>query len=229
MINPNSGKALDVVGASSNDGANVQLWERSDSCAQRWKIVQTLDNYYSLISSCSDNEMLDMYGASTNNGTNIQLWHNNLGDAQKWSIIPASVVADGVYTIESKIDDKKNLDVYGASSENGANVQLWAGSQKWRITYNYDTGFYEVVNLGKSLDAYGAYTQSGTNIQLWAQNRSCAQMWRILRTADGYYTFMNGCSQSYVLDMDDASGANGTNIRLWHSNGEDVQKWILQR
>ena len=83
IVNPTTGRVLDVAGGSKNAGANIQLWENNGSCAQRWKISKQSEGYI-LKSACSD-LALDVAGASSTNGANIQLWVANGTDAQKWS------------------------------------------------------------------------------------------------------------------------------------------------
>ena len=81
-VNPYTGKALDVKSASMLSGANIQLWEQHDTCAQRWSITNE-NNYYIFRSACSD-KVLDVSGANIASGTNIQIWDFNGTSAQKW-------------------------------------------------------------------------------------------------------------------------------------------------
>ena len=85
IINPASGKALDVLGAGTNNGTNIQVWTSHESCAQKWKITKSSEYGYVFTSVCSD-KVLDLTGASTDNGTNIQLWERNGSLAQEWGL-----------------------------------------------------------------------------------------------------------------------------------------------
>ncbi|MBR3256177.1 RICIN domain-containing protein, partial [Candidatus Saccharibacteria bacterium] len=40
IINPTTGKAIDVEGASTEKGANVQLYRSNGTCAQKWQIIE---------------------------------------------------------------------------------------------------------------------------------------------------------------------------------------------
>ena len=88
IINPETGKALDVKGAGVTNGTNVQLYSRNNTCAQKWQIVKNDDETYSIISACSG-LALDVAGARTTNGTNVQIceW-GNTNNAQKWILLP---------------------------------------------------------------------------------------------------------------------------------------------
>ena len=86
IINTASGKALDISGGWLANGANIQLWENNNTCAQRWQIRQTADGYYNLLSACSSNFALDLNSAETWNGNNVGLWSTTGGATQKWRL-----------------------------------------------------------------------------------------------------------------------------------------------
>jgi Ricin-type beta-trefoil lectin domain-like len=48
LINRNSGKAMDVSGASTADGAVVHQWSRHDGANQQWQFVDSGNGYYRL-------------------------------------------------------------------------------------------------------------------------------------------------------------------------------------
>ena len=81
--NKQSGKVLDVVGASTKNGANVRIYGGNKTCAQKWRIVKNDDENYTFVSACS-HKVLDLVAASTNNGANIQIYSSNSTKAQKW-------------------------------------------------------------------------------------------------------------------------------------------------
>ena len=85
IVNPHTGKSLDVDCAGTSNGTNIKLWQSHETCAQRWRI-EAADKYYIIRSSCSD-KVLDAKNAGTVNGTNIQLWEKNGSKAQKWKFV----------------------------------------------------------------------------------------------------------------------------------------------
>ena len=56
----NQDYVLDVEAGSKKDGANVQLYKRNDSNAQKW-IIKKIDNKYYTITSVGSNKVLDVY------------------------------------------------------------------------------------------------------------------------------------------------------------------------
>jgi Ricin-type beta-trefoil lectin domain len=70
------------------------------------------------------------------------------------------------------------MDDAGASTDNGAAIQVFAcnktAAQSW--AWNSDDGTLRVLN--KCLDVTGGATTSGTLLQLWGCNGTGAQEWR---------------------------------------------------
>ena len=54
----NRDKVLDVSGGSAANGANVQLWDKNNTAAQRWKLVRS-GQYYLLINESSNKVPID--------------------------------------------------------------------------------------------------------------------------------------------------------------------------
>ena len=85
-------------------------------------------------------------------------------------------------TLTSANSDKA-LDVYGASTANGANAQQYASNgtyaQKWIAIKNSDGSytFQSALAENKVLDVSGASTSNGANVQLYAANGTTAQKW----------------------------------------------------
>ncbi|WP_455718647.1 cellulase family glycosylhydrolase [Anaerosporobacter sp.] len=128
-----SGKALDVEGAYTNDGANVQQWTDNGNKQQQWKVVSVGDGYYKLIAAHSG-KALDVAAWGTNDGTNVQQWTDNSQANQQWKIVSTG---DGYYKLISRHSGKA-LDVAGGYTNDGANVQIWTDNgndqQKWKFT-----------------------------------------------------------------------------------------------
>ena len=87
---------------------------------------------------------------------------------------PSAVVA-GEYYITSELADDLVLDVWAASRNDGANVQLWnsnlSAAQKWRVSYDSE-GLATITNIasGKVLDALWGSYRPGTYVTLWSNN-----------------------------------------------------------
>ena len=114
------------------------------------------------------------------------------------------------------------LDVPGASTTNGTQVQLWDcnGTNAQRWTWN--TGDSTVRALGKCLDVTSSGTANGTKTQLWTCNGTGAQAWQ--SRADG--SLLNPQS-GRCLDDPNGNTANGTQLQIWDCNGTAAQVWHL--
>ena len=90
MINPGSGKALDVAANGHSDGTNVIIYTENGSDAQKW-ILNIIDTgIYKLIHKSSD-KVLDVSENSSNDEANIQIWSSNNTRAQQWRLVPINL------------------------------------------------------------------------------------------------------------------------------------------
>lgn len=79
-------KALDVYGGASYSGANVQIYDRNQTNAQKWRITyDKRTDSYDIVNPAS-NLSLDVYGGLTADGTNVQIYSSNNTLAQKWTL-----------------------------------------------------------------------------------------------------------------------------------------------
>jgi hypothetical protein len=116
-----SGKALDVSGFSTANGAIIHQWEYFGQTNQKWRVRRQADGSYRL-TAVHSGKILDAKSSGTSDGTVIQQYTWNNSCAQKWRLENRS---DGAKTIRSSCSDKV-LDVSGVSLENGAPLQLWS-------------------------------------------------------------------------------------------------------
>ena len=137
IVNVNSGKALDVRNGVAENNAVVQQYSRNNSRAQRWFIRDSGAGYY--LQSALGNWVLDLSGGNTANGAAIRLYAPN-GTASQLFVVSSSDVniATGVSMIITSVANKKLVtDVTGASTANGARVQLYSSNntnaQKYRL------------------------------------------------------------------------------------------------
>lgn len=132
LINPNSGKALDVASAGTAPGTNVQLWTDNGTTAQLWTTYRNANGTYKLV-NVNSGLALDVAGAGTADGTNVNVWTDNGSGAQTWNIVQN---ADGTYKLVNP-NSGKALDVASTGTANGTNVQIWndngSAAQKWNL------------------------------------------------------------------------------------------------
>ncbi|MFF4128959.1 ricin-type beta-trefoil lectin domain protein, partial [Microbispora rosea] len=114
-----SGRCLDVPGASTADGTQVQLWDCNGQTNQTWSSTSAGEiRVYG-------NKCLD--AAGTGNGAKVQIYSCWGGDNQKWR-----VNSDGsIQGVQSGLC----LDATGQGTGNGTKIQLYSchggTNQKW--------------------------------------------------------------------------------------------------
>ncbi len=132
IINRNSSKFLDVINASTADGANVQQYSNTVNNCQRWKLVDAGSGYYQIV-NVNSGKLLEVVNASTADGGNVQQYTNNGNNCQKWRLEDAG---GGFYRIIN-VNSGKLLEVISASTADGANVQQYTNNgnycQQWRF------------------------------------------------------------------------------------------------
>jgi N-acetylmuramoyl-L-alanine amidase len=203
--NANSGKVLDVAGARATAGTNVQQYASNNSDAQRWAIVSNGDGTLSLRSALGRNLVLDLWCGSTSNGTNADVYTANGTAAQRFVFTTTSpialasegqIVRDGLYVI--KASDGKAIDVPGASTANGQQLQTYVanGTQAQAFAINYDksTGYYHVsnVNSAAALDLDSGDVLPGGKVQQWTYGSgNWNQLWILRAGANGTYSILS--------------------------------------
>ena len=217
---------LDVASGSSKPGANVQLYAKNGTFAQKWKATLVdADNAVYSFESLRSGLML----ASSDNG-NVCVQSPVQGDpAQLWA---ASVVHGSIVLKNQKTG--KALGVANGSYSNGSNVQTndfnGSGAQSFAVSSVdvLSNGCYEIAfgnTSGPRLDVSGASFKDGANVQAYANNNTGAQKWNISKSG-GAYKIVNAESGKA---LDAASGliSQGTNIQQWAPNGSAAQRWNI--
>lgn len=129
----NKNKVLDIECASREDKANLQLWSKNDTNAQKFKITYISEGYYE-IEACCSGKFLDVAGAENRCGANVWQYQKNNTGAQKWLIKRAG---NGYCYIVSKCNGLY-LDVNCAKIKNGTNIHVWSfngtRAQKFKIS-----------------------------------------------------------------------------------------------
>lgn len=225
---------LDVQGGSGKSGANVNLYHYNGTDAQKWRFYSAGNGYYSIMNKCGN--YLDLSGGTAKNDTNVQVYEKNGTDAQKWKLVKTEAqyvnIASGLYSLYSKVGNNFVLDISGAGTADGTNIQIYQGNdsiaQKFKIQVTPD-GWFIILNplSGKCLDVLGGIAKSGVNVQLHTYNGTDAQKWRFYTAGDGDYFYIKN-KLGFYLDVDGAKAKNGTNVLVYAKNGSNAQKWRLR-
>ena len=120
------GKIVEVADSRKNDGANVQIWQKSgrDLGCQKWEVKASNGGY--VLTAVHSGKALDVKDGSSKSGTNIQTWHVNNTKAQTFFFEDAG---GGYVFIKSALGTY--LDVYGNKTANGTNVQAYIGNASY--------------------------------------------------------------------------------------------------
>ena len=137
MPTANTNLAMEVKSKSTANGANVQVWTKTNQDHQKWQLKVNSDGSYSILNANSG-KALDIEGKSTVSGTNVSQFTNNGTSNQKWNI---RYNDDGTFSLVSCLSSTLVLNVTGSSSGSNVNVTTDSGSQSQkfgfeRTTYN---------------------------------------------------------------------------------------------
>lgn len=133
IINRHSGLALDVNGANTARGTNVQQWGDNGSTAQIWEVSFNHDDSTYVVTNARSGKALDVEDWSTVNGGNVLMWDNNNTNNQRWYI----TAIDNGYSFLINKHSNLSLEVDAWSTAQGWNVQQWQyyanPNQQWQF------------------------------------------------------------------------------------------------
>jgi hypothetical protein len=126
IVNPNSGKCLDVYGAGIGEGTKVQIYTCNHDVAQRWRFSEgRLMAYEESHTRC-----LDVTANSQVSGTLMQIWSCNGGDAQKFNLNPNGTITTTLGLC---------LDVQAAGTTDMTPIQTYACNGGVAQQWTWDT------------------------------------------------------------------------------------------
>ena len=233
----NSNMSMDIEYSSLYRDANIHMWTKHDGVSQQWSI-ESSDKGYKIRSRCNSYYM-DIDKGTHAGGTNVHVWESHNGDWQFFSFIPYNPteqpLADGIYTIDSSVGDKCNLDVSSVPGDyvENSNVQIWNNSfEQFQIEY-VGNGYYRLYEATSKLAVEiinddTSYLNNNKNVRLNKKNNSREQYWKIKKNTDGTYCFINKLS-GYCLDVYEGISSNGTNVHAHPYNGTNAQRWKPRR
>lgn len=248
IVQRGTSMSLDSDGCTLDEGANIHIWPRNDSKAQKWAISEKRINDeirgYTIQAACSS-FCLDIDHGTMENGRNVQAYtrHSDNSLNQVWLFIPYEpehTLPDGKYIIVPAVNTNFQVDVAGNTLNNndGTNVQIWYDSDEYwysNVNSKYNAfnvkqekgGYYriELDGTGTSLDVNGCNPASKANIQIWSSNSSNAQLWAITKYNNGYL-IRSRCS-GFTLDLYNGEAKSGTNVQQWPFNGGQNQTWYF--
>ena len=230
-------RAVGIDAGSTENGANVNLWDYLQVGQQKFRIKMDSKGYYE-IENIKSNKLLDVVGSGQASGTNVDQWEYNGGyDNQKW-IIEKGIEA---YKIKSKVNGLY-LNLENGVGANGENVNVETGAdietQEFLIERIDEDGTETILNgttnkiitklSGRAVGVDGGRLDNGANINLWDYIRVNQQRFKFIYNVAGYYTIVNENSGK-LLDVVSSGSKSGTPVDQWEDNGgNDNQKWIVK-
>ncbi|UMP03376.1 non-reducing end alpha-L-arabinofuranosidase family hydrolase [Amycolatopsis sp. EV170708-02-1] len=132
LVNRNSGKALDVNGASAAEGAGLVQWTRTNATNQQFQFLDAGGGDYRLRARHSG-KVADVREASTADGASVVQWTDNGGTHQRFRLADSG---DGYVRLLNR-NSGKAVEVQGGSTADGASVVQWSdwngGNQQWQL------------------------------------------------------------------------------------------------
>ena len=132
IVSRNSGKCLDVFGASTDAGAQAIQWICHGGANQQWRLEPAGGGAVRIIARHSG-LALDVFGASLDDVAPIIQWPVHGGDNQAWTLEPAG---DGYVRLVVRHSGKA-MDVEFASTDDGARMIQYTphsgANQQWLL------------------------------------------------------------------------------------------------
>lgn len=216
---------LDVAGARKTGNTNIQLFSANNGYNQQWVIKDNGNGTYKIISRL--------------NGMNLDVVNNNVvvneesnSNMQNFTInktlIGSQLIEDGYYFIDSKMDNKKSIDIGGAIAADNKNIQLYSShsglNQKWHFVHIGDGKYKILSNLNEE---YALTLSSNDNIQINKYTDSENQKWSVIKNEDNSYSIIN--SSLKAISLYDSKTANNTNILGEEIYYKNSQKFIISK
>lgn len=200
--NAHAGKCLDVTNVSSENGANIQLWECTGQAAQQFTLVPYEEGYYSL-KNVQSQKCIDVWARSTEAGANLAQYTCSGGTNQQFRF---EDVGGGNLRLVARHSNMA-LDGWNWGTTNGTNVA------QWNVTGAANQAF-TATRVGTSQPPAGECSNvrpTGTEWDAatcddWAsQTSECNSGWMI----DNHY-----CDQSCGRCSDGGGGSGGTTSKF---------------
>ncbi|MEV0407371.1 ricin-type beta-trefoil lectin domain protein [Actinoallomurus sp. NPDC050550] len=161
LLNPVSGKCLDVTGNTSTDGTQVEIWTCNGGANQQWTSTSANELRVTIggVTKC-----LDASGQGTSDGTKVVIWTCNGGANQKWNLGADQTIAGA--------QSGRCLDADAGGTADGTIVQLWTcktpgdNNQRWIPPSTSTSLTINGTGDGRVFDGVGAISGGGGNSRL---------------------------------------------------------------
>ena len=221
-----SNKVIDINGASYDDGANVQIWDRGAVQQQKFHVTKVPNtNYYKMVAVHSTKPM-QVQNSDIYIGTNVNQGIDNGQDNQYWYLIDCG---DGYYNIVSKAN---NLYLQTVDrTQNASNIQVGYNNKSDNIKFRFDPwyvvefGPFEIetkLDSNRVLDIDCGSYNDGANVQIWQP----------VNTNQERFTFTPISTSEFIIKNVKSNKAltvnDNNNVVQQEYAGLDSQIWIVR-
>ena len=239
-----SGKVLDNDNRNVSNGAAVLQYDSTGALNQRW-IVQREGSGLSIRSAIDPSYCIDLAGGGASNCTKAEMYRYNGGANQRFSLVSTNIAPvsesedfgfEGWYEISPVADSSLCVDIFNASSDNGAKSLLYNKNSNLNQLFKleYQNGFYRLISAssGKALELKDGSVIPGVPAQQRAISDSMSQKWKITKNQDGSYSF--ACADNGLMlgsaevdsnvSLSGRDGGAGENISFFLTKRTDLLK-----
>lgn len=159
LINNRFEQALDVAGASSADGTNVQIYTANGTAAQKWFVYEK-EGKYILRSALANDAVLDAHEGAGTNLNNISLWELSYSDTQLFTIDKDNMSAMSFNIYCAKLTtDRMNRVITMMSKYTPDTIGIQEATLQWINYLNSNLGSkYAIVGCGRDGGTSGEYS-----------------------------------------------------------------------
>ena len=243
--NMQSSRYLGLVGSSGRYSQAVVQKEYSvDDKTLLWQIAES-GGALVVKPAINTDYCLDVTGGSFYEGVSVCLYKVNGGANQRFSLVSTNIAPvsesedfgfEGWYEISPVADSSLCVDIFNASSDNGAKSLLYNKNSNLNQLFKleYQNGFYRLISAssGKALELKDGSVIPGVPAQQRAISDSMSQKWKITKNQDDSYSFacaanglmLGSAEVDSNVSLSGRDGGAGENISFFLTKRTDLLK-----
>lgn len=214
QIGNTSNSRVDISRGATDNGTNVQVWEKNNNNAQRF-LFEHLGNGRFKIHD-RNGRVLCLKDRSSNNGSNIHIWGNHDGVWMEWHLIDPDTKKAFIPTKNQPVIAK----VKGEEMPEGTQFFIQSA-----MNYGRDNrGYWDLPGSGT------AGLVKGKLFQVWTLDGGPDRLMHFSKANNGQYykIYVGGHGNNkLVVDLKGAKTDNGTNAHVWEAHNGQSQDFYF--
>ncbi|YCM46917.1 phosphatidylinositol-specific phospholipase C domain-containing protein (plasmid) [Verrucomicrobiaceae bacterium 227] len=218
IVNRHSGKAIDLIGGNSNNGAEINQWNHDAGPNQRWSFAPNEDGSHFRITSWQSSRCFMIEGNATAPGAKLLSFENadaGSNPGQHFDLIDAG---NGYFKIRN-VRSNLVLEVENSQTADNARIQqnsdTGAANQEWRLR---PWGDY---HLRTNHGTYLAVEGSAITQQTWQKHP--ANEWAFSSSSDGYLLAAPLTAPGRSVSIPDSDPTEGVAARSLTNGGQNLR------